>query len=111
MATIGGNSLVPSLFPDLNEITGASGKARDRVLSYYESFQAKLKELMSMLTDDNKDLELDGYKIPAEQKNGAAGQYLVNNWLSEQEFIFSQLLDAYKFEQSLEQKLNNISFS
>ena len=98
----------PELMGDLNI---SSGKSRDRVLGFYKGFQSELGELMKTLMDDSQDLVLDGKLIPADQKNGAAGTYLINNWLSEQEFIFSQLLDAYKFEQTLENKLNNTSFS
>lgn len=94
----------------LSEIR-AGTVTRDRVLDYYEDFQASLRGLMGMLTNEDEDLVLDGQMIPADQKNGAAGTYLVNNWLSEQEFVFSQLLDAYKFEQTLESKLNNVTGS
>lgn len=108
MSDISSGRLLPEISSNLP--VGPSN-ARDRVLSYYEDFQAKLKELMLTLTTDDKPLELDGFKIPADQKNGAAATYLINNWLSENDFILSQLLDAYKFEQTLEQKLNNVVFS
>ncbi len=94
----------------LSEI-GTGTVARDRVVSYYTDFQASLRSLMGMLTDEDADLVLDGQIIPADQKNGAAGTYLVNEWLSEQEFVFSQLLDAYKFQQTMDSKINNIGMS
>lgn len=106
-ATTGG--LLPALFPELS--LENTPRARDRVLGFYKSFQSEMGDLMKMLLDDSKDLELSGYKIPADQKNGAAASYLINNWLDEQNFVFSQLLDAYKFEQSLENKLNQMAFS
>ena len=85
--------------------------SKDRVLDFYSDFRGEMANLMGVLTDPEADLELNGFKLDAENKNGAAGSYLINEWLSEQEFIFSQLLESYKFEQTLENKINNFSFS
>lgn len=101
-------SISASLFPEL-KIGG--GVSRDRVLDFYGGFKSELGNLMQTLIDPDADLELDGFKLDASSKNGAAGTYLINEWLSEQEFIFSQLLESYKFEQTLENKINNFSFS
>ena len=92
-----------------NNNVGDTSQARDRVVGYYQDFQSKLKDLMLTMTDTSKDLELDGFKIKAEERGGAAEQFLVNNWLSEQDFIFNQLLDNYKFTLSLDKELRNIS--
>jgi hypothetical protein len=83
--------------------------SRDKVLDFYKDFRAELADLITNFSDDSQDLELDGRVIAADQKYGAAGTYLVENWLSEQQFVFSQLLEAYKFEQTLENKLNSIT--
>jgi hypothetical protein len=88
---------------------GNTGMARDRVLGYYQDFQSKLKDLMLTMTDTTKDLSLDGQVIKSEARGGAAEQFLVNNWLSEQDFIFNQLLDNYKFTLTLDKELRNIS--
>ena len=93
------------------EMQVSSGSGRDRVLDYYTDFRKELSALMSNLMDDGQDLELGGRIIPAEQKAGAAGTYLINSWVSDQEFVFSQLLESFKFEQSLENKINNLSFT
>jgi len=81
-------------------------KLRDKVVDFYKSFKFELSGLMDTLTDDTKDLELDGKRIAADQKNGAAGTFLISQWQSEQEFIFSQLLENYKFLQTLEKTFN-----
>ena len=85
--------------------------SKDRVLDFYGGFRAELGDLMKMLIDDEAPLKLGNYELSADAKHGTAGTYLINSWLSEQEFIFAQLLDAYKFEQTLENKINNFSFS
>ncbi len=89
----------------------SGGVSRDKVLDFYGGFKSELGNLMQTLIDPEADLELDGFKLDADAKTGAAGTYLINEWMSEQEFIFSQLLESYKFEQTLENKINNFSFS
>ncbi|PIS30438.1 hypothetical protein COT42_03040 [Candidatus Saganbacteria bacterium CG08_land_8_20_14_0_20_45_16] len=96
-----------NLFSDL----GFDGRVtRDVVLQFSKGFRSKLGDIMKMLVDDNADLEIGGYVIPADQKYGAAGTYLLNEWQSEQEFILSQLLEAVKFEQTCDKQVQN-SFS
>jgi hypothetical protein len=95
----------------VEEMQISSGSGRDRVLDYYTDFRKELANLMTNMMDENEDLELGGRIIPAEQKAGAAGTYLINSWVSDQEFVFSQLLESFKFEQSLENKINNLSFT
>ncbi len=103
---VGGFSAINTLE---NSNVGDTSQARDRVIGYYQDFQSKLKDLMLTMTDTSQDLELDGFKIKSEDRGGAAEQFLVNNWLSEQDFIFNQLLDNYKFTLSLDKELRNIS--
>jgi hypothetical protein len=98
-----------SIGSQINIETGAGTK--DQLVGFYRNFKSELANLMVMLTDDEMDLELGGQKISAETKNGAAGTYLVNSWLDEQNNVLSLLLDAYKYQQTLEKQLNNISFS
>lgn len=88
---------------------GASPKSR--ILEYYGDFRKTLSELLDSLSDEKKDLVLNGRRLSAEEKNGAAGTYMIEEWKSEQDFIFSQLLESLKFGQSLENKLNNLTFS
>ncbi len=92
------------LFTDIGIDTKVS---RNRVLDFYRDFRSELGDLMKNLMNDDEDLVVGGYRIDSGQKNGAAATYLVNSWLSEQEFIFSQLLESYKFEQKLDDKINN----
>lgn len=95
---------VPTYMP---EVSVDSSHAKDKVIGFYKGFQSQLGDLMKTLLDDTKPLQLDGYNIPADQKSGTAGTMLIEQWRSEQDFIFSQLLDAYKFEQTLANKLNS----
>jgi hypothetical protein len=101
-------SIMSSLFPEIGIDTKVS---RNCVIEFYRDFKTSLADLMANLMDDSEELTIGGVTIPVGQRGGAAEQYAVNEWLSEQEFIFSQLLESYKFEQSLESKINNISFS
>jgi len=106
---LGDASITRGLFPEIS--ANFSDVSRDRVLNYYSGFLSSLSDVMGMLTDEDADLQVGSYLISAENKNGAAGTYALNEWMSEQEFVFSQLLDAYKFQQNLENKINNFSFS
>jgi hypothetical protein len=100
-------TMATALFPAYN----LEAAGRDKVLEFYGGFHAEMGSLMKTLINEDAPLVLDGYTLDADAKSGAAGQYLINQWISEQEFIFSQLLDAYKFEQTLENKINNLSAS
>ncbi|MFH1361973.1 MAG: hypothetical protein ABIH69_04900 [bacterium] len=102
-------SIARTLFPEVG--TNFANISRNEVTDFYSGFKSSLADVMGMLTDEGSDLEVGGYRIAADQKNGSAGTYLLNEWLSEQEFIFSQLLESYKFQQNLENKINNFSFS
>ncbi len=82
--------------------------SRTRVVNYYKSFRAEMADIMKELTDPDSDLVIGGTKIAADDKTGTAATYLLNQWLDEQSFTFSQLLDAYKFQTTLENKLNNV---
>jgi hypothetical protein len=81
---------------------------RDRVVNFYKSFRSEMADIMKELMDPNADLVIGGVKIASDQKTGTAATYLLNEWQDEQSFTFSQLLDAYKFQQTLESKLNNV---
>jgi len=101
------NSLVPTLFPELS--LGNTTRARDRVVDFYQSFQSELGRLMKELADpETEEVEIDGIRL---QKDSMALSFLLPEWQDRNNFILSQLLEAYKFEQTLENKLNNISFS
>ncbi|MBN2058436.1 MAG: hypothetical protein JW782_06555 [Candidatus Saganbacteria bacterium] len=101
--------MVLSAITGFNEINISSGSSRDKVLDFYGDFRNELLGLLDVLTDDEADLELDGIKIDADMKNGAAGTYLINSWMSEQEFIFAQLMDALKFESTLDKTINSVA--
>lgn len=105
----GNSSVSMSLFPEAS--ANFANVSRDKVLNYYNGFRSSLSDVVGMLTDPEADLQIGSYLISADNKNGTAATYALNEWMSEQEFIFSQLLDAYKFQQTLENKVNNFSFS
>jgi hypothetical protein len=100
-------NFLPAIMPEL-EINKASG-SRDRVVEFFKDFQSEMKDLMKTLADDNvQEIEIDGIKV---KKDSTALSYLLPEHFSRQEFTLSSLLDAYKFEQTMENKLNNISFA
>jgi len=98
-----------NLRPDLSlSEVSKSGVGRDQVLGFYRDFRSELGDLMTNLMNDDEDLKLGGFTVPAENKTGAAGTFLMNNWMDDQNFVFGKLLDAFKFEQDLENKINNL---
>ncbi|MFH1683441.1 MAG: hypothetical protein ABIA67_01015 [Candidatus Margulisiibacteriota bacterium] len=90
---------------------GTAGGAKDYVQNHYNQFKSELAYLMSSLSDTESDLELGGITIAAEYKFGAAGTYLIETWRSEQESILSSLIDAVKFEQTLDKYINQAATS
>jgi hypothetical protein len=90
------------------ELDAGQVKGQSRVIDFYKGFRSELGDLMKNLMNDEEDLSVGNYLIPAAHKHGAAGTYAINEWLSEQEFVFSQLLESIKFEQNLENKANNL---
>lgn len=95
----------------VSSLTDNLSSGRDRVLAFYGDFKSEMATMMMQLLDDDSDLYIGGVKIDSENKTGTAATYMLSEWQSEQDFVFSQLLDSYKFEQTLENKLNNISFT
>ena len=86
----------------------SGGSPRNQIEDFYRSFKSELGNLFTSLTDDKSDIVLDdGTVIPAAQKDGAAAAFAIPNWMQDKEFVFNQLLDAFKFMQNLENKLNN----
>jgi len=103
------NGINANLMSNVNfEVDTGKEKGQSQVVDFYKGFRSELAALMKNLMNDEEDLSIGTYLIPAAHKHGAAGTYAINEWLSEQEFVFSQLLESIKFEQNLENKANNL---
>lgn len=102
----------------LDNAASSSFQAKDKVIGYFKSFQQSMADIMNLL-GDNEDKPLSEYDLPsnlkipggvttsAELKSNLGFQMALSSWQADQEMILSQLLDSIKFEQTLENKLNN----
>lgn len=84
-------------------------QAKSNLVSYYQDFRSELGKLMDSLSDPNQEtITLNGKTV---DKAGTAATVLIQQFEDDRNSGLSQLLDIYKFNQTLENKLNNISFS
>ncbi|MDI6731794.1 MAG: hypothetical protein QME05_04370 [Candidatus Margulisbacteria bacterium] len=91
----------------LSSISAMSSSAlRDQILTYYGDFRSVLGDTLLTLADTNQStIDFLGYQDL--DKEGTAFSYLLQDYLSESEYTLSQLLDIYKFMQTIETKFNN----
>ncbi len=80
-----------------------------QVVAYYNDFRQELMKLITNLQDPNAPLTLQGKIIPADAKNGAAGQLLINDWMDNEQTTISAMMDALKFMQSIEKTAEGLS--
>jgi len=93
-----------NLMSDLS--SQSSSALRDQILTYYGDFRSVLGDTMLTLADTNQTtIDFLGYQDL--DKEGTAFSYLLQDYLSESEYTLSQLLDIYKFMQTIETKFNN----
>ncbi|MDD5382126.1 MAG: hypothetical protein PHH60_00500 [Candidatus Margulisbacteria bacterium] len=94
-------SLVGTLFPELGLDSTVTS---DRVIEFWTDFKGKVADLSTQLESDSDTITTwDGLVM---EKGGTAATVWIEQWFEEQQFTFSQLLNALQFEQSLEKTLN-----
>ena len=97
-----------SLTASNSQIIGGGQKksTQDQVLKYYKDYKSEMARLLLQIGDDNvEEVEIMGVKT---KKNGLSFTYLWQEWMSQTEAQFGQMLSSLKFEQTLENKLNNM---
>lgn len=100
-----GANLLGTILPAQERGRGTA--TAERVLDFWGQIKGKMADLIDQLSDENTEyVRINGREL---MKGGAALAAAIDDMLSEDQFTFSQLMQALQYEQQLEKQLNQAS--
>ena len=79
---------------------------KSKVMSFYNGFKDVLDKIISVHTGELESLDMDGFILNQENKDGVAATMAVETYTSDGTSTFNQMMDMLMVEKTLEDQLN-----